>query len=96
MMAEGVVLSASVGEHATAPFWWEPLLGGSCAPAGGTPLRGAGRVCWGFCVRGILCVGDGVSSFFANLQLGLVGGLAVHWLGVPGAGGARGSYMQPR
>ena len=73
MMAEGVVLSASAGEHATASYRWEPLLGGSHDPAGGTPLRGAGRVCWGFCVRGVLCVGDGVSSFFANLHLGLGG-----------------------
>ena len=90
MMAEGVVLSASAREHATASYWWEPLLGGSHAPAGGTPLRGAVRVCWGFCVRGVLCVGDGVSSFFANLHLGFGGGggLAGHLLCVSGAGGS--------
>ena len=99
MMAEGVVLSASAREHATASYWWEPLLGGSHAPAGGTPLRGAVRVCWGFCVRGVLCVGDGVSSFFANLHLGFGGGgglrvtcsacrgPAGHLLYVTGAGG---------
>ena len=29
---------------------------------------------FGFCVRGVLCVGHGVSWFFANLQIGLGGG----------------------
>ena len=40
----------------------------------------------GFCVKGVVSVEDGVSSFLANLQLGL-GELAVHWLGVSRAGG---------
>ena len=92
MMAEGVVVAASAGENATASFWREPLLCGSHAFAGGTPLRGAKPCVLGFCVRGVLCVGDRVSWFFANLHLGLGGGLrvtcsacrgpAVHWLGV--------------
>ena len=46
MMAEGVVLSASAGEHATASHWWEPLLGGSHAPAGAR-LCGGQAVCVG-------------------------------------------------
>ena len=74
MMAEGVVVAASAGEHATASFWGEPLLCGSHAFAGGTPLRGAKPCVLGFCVRGVLCVGHGVSWFFANLLLGLWGG----------------------
>ena len=92
MMAEGVVVAASAGENATASFWGEPLLCGSHAFAGGTPLRGAKPCVLGFCVRGVLCVGDRVSWFFANLHLGFGGGLrvtcsacrgpAVHWLGV--------------
>ena len=40
---------------------------------GGTPLRGAKPCVLGFCVRGVLCVGHGVSWFFANLLLGLWG-----------------------
>ena len=73
----------------------EPLLCGSHAFAGGTPLRGAKPCVLGFCVRGVLCVGHGVSWFFANLLLGLWGGWratglacrgpAVHWVGVPRA-----------
>ena len=98
MMAEGVVVAASAGENATASFWREPLLCGSHAFAGGTPLRGAKPCVLGFCVRGVSCVGNGVSSFFANLHLGLGGGglqvtssacrgPAVHWLGVSRACG---------
>ena len=88
MMAEGVVVAASAGENATASFWREPLLCGSHAFAGGTPLRGAKPCVLGFCVRGVLCVGDRVSWFFANLHLGLGGGgLAGHLLGVSRAGG---------
>ena len=86
MMAEGVVVAASAGENATASFWREPFLCGSHAFAGGTPLRGAKPCVLGFCVRGVLCVGHGVSWFFANLLLGLWG-VAGHWLGVSGAGG---------
>ena len=74
VMAEGVVVAASAGENATASFWREPLLCGSHAFAGGTPLRGAKPCVLGFCVRGVLCVGDRVSWFFANLHLGLGGG----------------------
>ena len=40
---------------------------------GGTPLRGAKPCVLGFCVRGVLCVGHGVSWFFANLHLGFGG-----------------------
>ena len=90
MMAEGVVVAASAGENATASFWREPLLCGSHAFAGGTPLRGAKPCVLGFCVRGVLCVGHGVSWFFANMLLGLGGGVAGHWLGVSGAGGPLG------
>ena len=73
-MAEGVVVAASAGEHTTASFWWQALLCGSHAFAGGTPLRGAKPCVLGFCVRGVLCVGHGASLFFANLLLGLGGG----------------------
>ena len=50
----------------------------------------------GFCVKGVVSVEDCVSSFLANLQLGLgelaghwlgVSRAAVHWLGVSQAGG---------
>ena len=54
---------------------------------GGTPLRGAKPCVLGFCVRGVLCLGDRVSWFFANLHLGLGGGLVGHLLGVSRAGG---------
>ena len=51
MMAEGVVVAASAGEHATASFWREPLLCGCHAFAGGEAvcvgvLCEGGFVCW--------------------------------------------------
>ena len=69
MMAEGVVVAASAGSTP------QPLFGGSLFWAGATPQRGArlswGQVaCLGVLCEGGLCVGDGVSLFFANLQLG--------------------------
>ena len=48
MMAEGVVVAASAGEHATASFWGEPFLCGSHAFAGARLCGGRSRVCWGF------------------------------------------------
>ena len=73
MMAEGVVVAASAGSTP------QPLFGGSLFWAGATPQRGArlswGQVaCLGVLCEGGLCVGDGVSLFFANLQLGSGGG----------------------
>ena len=70
------------GEHATASFWREPLLGGSHAPAGGTPQLGAGRVSWGFFVRGVCVLGMALVCSLLICSSGR-GGLAGHWLGVP-------------
>ena len=91
MMAEGEVVAASAGEHATASFWREPLLCGSHAFAGGTPLRGAKPCVLGFCVRGICVlgmalVGSLLICFLAWGGLRVTGlacrGPAVHWVGV--------------
>ena len=83
MMAAGVVVAASAGEHATASFWGEPLLCGSHAFAGGTPLRGAKPCVLGFCVRGV-CVFCMTLVGSLLICFSAYGGVAGHWLGVSG------------
>ena len=67
---------------------------------GGMPLRGAKPCVLGFCVRGVLCVGHGLSWFLANLLLGLLGGCgSLAWrvgAGGPLAGRAMGGGQLAR
>ena len=63
------------------------LSGREPRPSGGQASAGAGHVCWGFCVRGFCVFGVALVRSLLICSSGW-GGLAVHWLGVPGAGGS--------